>query len=151
MILEAARASLARSGFTISKGPSVLPERAEVSVVVTALPESKQLAEIREAFTALTGFRLTVSSAAMPKSEDRPGRDPIIEIPIHRIRLSGYHQSLSLDPVKLEKAIERARTMGITPPIQVRRVRDGYILSDGLYRMTAAEALGLERIPAVVE
>jgi ParB-like chromosome segregation protein Spo0J len=41
--------------------------------------------------------------------------------------------------------------MGITPPIQVRRVRDGYVLSDGLYRLRAAEALGLERIPALVE
>ncbi len=41
--------------------------------------------------------------------------------------------------------------MGITPPIQVRRVRDGYLLTDGLYRLRAAEALGLERVPAVAE
>jgi ParB-like chromosome segregation protein Spo0J len=65
--------------------------------------------------------------------------------------LNNYHQSLSLDPAKLEKAIQRARMMGINPPIQVRRVRDGYILVDGLYRLRAAEALGLERIPVVVE
>jgi len=58
---------------------------------------------------------------------------------------------LSLDPVKLEKAIERARRMGITPPIQVRRAADGYILLDGLFRLRAAEALGLERISAEVE
>jgi len=33
----------------------------------------------------------------------------------------------------------------------VRRVKDGYILTDGLYRLRAAEALGFERIPALVE
>jgi ParB-like chromosome segregation protein Spo0J len=60
-------------------------------------------------------------------------------------------QALSLDPAKLEKAIERARRMGIAPPIQVRRVADGYILTDGLFRLRAAEALGLERIPAIIE
>ena len=54
-------------------------------------------------------------------------------------------------PIKLEKAIERARLMGITPPIQVRRSKDDYILTDGLYRLRAAQALGLERIPAAVE
>jgi ParB-like chromosome segregation protein Spo0J len=58
---------------------------------------------------------------------------------------------LSLDPAKLEKAIERARLMGIAPPIQVRRIRDGYILTDGLYRLRAAESLQLEIIPAWVD
>ena len=65
--------------------------------------------------------------------------------------LTSYQQSLSIEPTKEEKATERARMMGITPPIQVRRVRDGYLLTDGLYRLRAAEALGLERVPAVVE
>jgi ParB-like chromosome segregation protein Spo0J len=58
---------------------------------------------------------------------------------------------LNLDPARLEKSIERARLMGITPPVQLKRTRDGYLLLDGLYRLRAAEALGLERIPAVVE
>ncbi len=47
--------------------------------------------------------------------------------------------------------LRRARHMGITPPIQARRLRDGYLLTDGLYRLRAAEALGLEKIPALVE
>ena len=75
----------------------------------------------------------------------------MVEIPLARIHLNSYHQSLSLDAEKIEKAVERARTMGINPPIQVRRVRDGYVLVDGLYRLRAAEMLKLERIPAVVE
>jgi len=75
----------------------------------------------------------------------------VVEIPIDRIRLTKTQQALSLDPEKLEKAVQRARAMGINPPVQVRRSRDGYILADGLYRLRAAERLGLERIPAMVE
>jgi ParB family chromosome partitioning protein len=75
----------------------------------------------------------------------------VVEILIQLIKLNRYQQTLSLDPLKLEKATERVRRQGITPPIQVRRVKDGYILLDGLYRLRAAESLGLERIPAVVE
>ena len=76
---------------------------------------------------------------------------PVVEIPIQLIRMNRYQQTLRLDPLKLEQATERARRMGISPPIQVRRVKDGYILVDGLYRLRAAEALGLARLPAVVE
>jgi ParB-like chromosome segregation protein Spo0J len=39
----------------------------------------------------------------------------------------------------------------VAPPIQVRRREDSYLLVDGLYRLRAAEALGLERIQAIVE
>ena len=75
----------------------------------------------------------------------------IVEIPVARIRLNRYQQGLTLDPLKIDKAVERARRMGITPPITVRRAREDYVLVDGLYRLRAAEALGMERIPAVVE
>lgn len=33
----------------------------------------------------------------------------------------------------------------------MRRACEDYVLVDGLYRLRAAEALGMERIPAVVE
>ncbi len=75
----------------------------------------------------------------------------MVNIPLAMVRLSAYQQNLNLEPLKLEKAVERARRMGISPPIQVRRARDRYVLLDGLYRLRAAEALGLERIPALVE
>jgi Cft2 family RNA processing exonuclease len=151
-ILEAARALIARAGLAISKGPSIYPEKAEVSVTLASTPTAEQQAEIAQAFERDTGFGLIMTSpTAKTEHSPRLTSTDVVEIPVARIRLSGYHQSLSLDPAKLEKVIERARTMGITPPIQVRRARDGYILSDGLYRLRAAEALGLERIPAVVE
>jgi ParB-like chromosome segregation protein Spo0J len=57
-----------------------------------------------------------------------------------------------LDAEKSRKAVERAQRAGqISPPVRIRRVRDGYVLADGLYRLRAAQALGWERIAAVVE
>lgn len=158
-ILELARAIFNKAGLVISKGPSIYPEKAEVTLTLAADPGST--AHLAEMFLAQTGYRLIVN---LPKSAltvpSAASSDPtgsiinpanVVEIPINRIHLNVYHQSLSLDPAKLEKAVQRARGMGIDPPIQVRRVRDGYVLADGLYRLRAAETLGLERIPAVVE
>ena len=153
-ILEAARALVARAGLSLSKGPSIYPEKAEVSGVLAGAVSAEQLAAITEAFLGETGFRLTLNAAVQsPVTEHaiRTTSAPIVEIPIKLIRLNGYWQSITLDPAKLEKAVERARQMGITPPIQVRRLRDGYTLVDGLYRLRAAEAIGLEKIPALVE
>ena len=151
-ILEVARALLARAGFTIAKGPSIYPEKAEVGVVLADSPEAEKMAGVAESFIRETGFCLVAASQTL-KVENSQNSKPanFIEIPINRIRLNRSQQTLSLDPAKLEKAIERARRMGIAPPIQVRRAADGYILSDGLFRLRAAEALGLERIPAIIE
>ncbi|MBU2610756.1 MAG: MBL fold metallo-hydrolase [Chloroflexi bacterium] len=175
-ILEIARALLNKSALTIAKGPSIYPEKADVAVTLAVTSAEPDIAELTAAFTAQTGFRLTVTSPtiAQPtepcpeacpacasaagtgeerrdRRRDAPRTTQVVEIPLNRIRLNSHQQSLSLDPAKLQKAIERARLMGITPPIQARRVRDGYILTDGLYRLRAAEALGLERIPALME
>ena len=87
----------------------------------------------------------------LDQTASKTNAENVVEIPLNRIRLNSKHQSLNLDPAKLEKAVQRARSLGINPPILVRRVRDGYVLTDGLYRLRAAETLGLERIPAVVE
>jgi uncharacterized protein len=151
-ILETVRAMIAQEGFNIARGPSIYPEKAEVSLVLTAGPTSDQLAALTSTFEAQTGYRLTVTVPAVKaESTLRPAPANSVDVPLNRIRLSQYHQRLSLDPARLEKNIERARLMGISPPVQLRRTRDGYLLLDGLYRLRAAEALGLERIPAVVE
>lgn len=151
-ILEVARALLAKAGFAIAKGPSIFLEKAEVSVVLAGSPEAEKMLGVTESFIRETGFRL-VATAQTPKVENPPSGKPAnsVEIQINRIRLPRSMQALSLDPAKLEKAIERARRMGIAPPIQVRRAADGYILTDGLFRLRAAEALGLERIPAIID
>ncbi|MGD0006145.1 MAG: hypothetical protein ABSE06_18180 [Anaerolineaceae bacterium] len=48
-------------------------------------------------------------------------------------------------------AVQSARAMRINPPIQAQRFLDGYVLTDGLYRLPTTETLGFECIPAVVE
>jgi Cft2 family RNA processing exonuclease len=152
-ILEAARVLLARPGLMIVKGPSIYPEKAEVAVALTASPPGRELSELLTTFETRTGFRLLINvyqSVTQSPSSKIPASD-IVEIPVNRIRLRAFHQNLALDPGKLDKAIERARRLGTTPPIQVRRASDGYVLIDGLYRLKAAVALGMDRIPAVVE
>ncbi len=151
-ILEAARYLVEQAGWAVLKGPSIYPERGEVTVALSTAPDEAELARLVEACLAQTGFRLAVS-VAQPVSQPAAARSAapdVVEIPLNRIRLRAHQQSLLLDPTRLAKAVERARRMGITPPIEVRRVADGYILLDGLYRLRAAEALHMERIPAIV-
>lgn len=159
-ILETARALLSKAGLTIAKGPSIYPERAEVAASLATAPGDPEA--LAERFFQQTGYRLALTVqpawAQEPQatSSHEQGKPSIensapVEIPLDRIRLNSYHQSLHLDPAKLEKAVQRARAMGIVPPIQVRRARDGYVLLDGLYRLRAAEALGWDRVPAIVE
>jgi len=150
-ILEIARTLLAKNGLVIKKGPSIYCEKSEVNVVLVDAPEAGILAEIMEAFQFQTGFYLNITGATISKSTENAPRNDTIQVPTNRIRLTGYQQSMDIDPAKLEKAIERARRMGVAPPIEVRRITDGYILTDGFYRLRAAEALGFERIPAVVK
>lgn len=151
-ILEIARSLLQKSGSVISKGPSIYIEKAQVSVALTNQMTPAQQAVIRDEFEEQTGFQLIIQS---PPSQPEPGpkstvSDPI-EIPVGLIRLNNYQQSLTLDEGKLEKTIERATRSGISPPVHVRRTRDGYILLDGLYRLQAARILKMEKIPAIVD
>jgi uncharacterized protein len=152
-ISEIARTLLARAGWTASKGPSLYPERAEVTITLANEVEPAEISALATDFERQTGFRLLVNlalpAAATPQA--RPANQDVVEIPLSRIRLGAHQQALKLDAEKVNKAIERARRMGISPPVQVRRVKDGYVLQDGLYRLRAAEALGLRLVPAIVE
>lgn len=115
-------------------------------------PDEDSLLKVASSFVNLTGFQMVISAPQSPAPVIAPsGYLDIVEIPVVRIRLNRYQQGLSLDPLKLDKVVERACRMGITPPITVRRTHEDYVLVNGLYRLRAAEALGLERIPAVVE
>jgi uncharacterized protein len=152
-ISEIARTLLARAGWTASKGPSLYLERAEVTITLANEVEPDGMSALAADFERQTGFRLVVNLALPAAAAPQPqlATQDVVEIPLSRIRLGAHQQALSLDPEKVNKAIERARRMGISPPIQVRRVKDGYVLLDGLYRLRAAEALGFRTVPAIVE
>ncbi len=155
-ISEKALGLLNRAGLAIQKGPSLRLDRSEVVVTLPADPGEETRQVLEEEFERETGYRLALSwpAPAAPAPAGKPAPKPAgdyAEIPVDRIRLRPFHQSLDLSPDKLDKAVERARRMGIVPPIQVRRAGDGYVLVDGLYRLRAAQALGLATIPAEIE
>lgn len=154
-ILEAARALLAGKNIPIAKGPSIYSERAEVALTPGAALDDDMLEETAAEFGELTGYRLVVNTppAAAPRGAgSSAAEEAAVLIPLERVHLRRFQREMALDPAKIEKAVERARRLGkISPPIQVRRVEDGYLLLDGLYRLRAAEALGLKQVPAVVE
>jgi len=152
-ILAAARGAAVEAGWTLLKGPSIFLDRAEVSFSVAAAVEAAARDAVCAHFLQDTGFRLTILEPGpiVPSARNEPGPD-VVEVLIASIRLSAYQQGLSLDADKSRKALERAQRSGqISPPVRLRRVRDGYLLMDGLYRLRAAQALGWERIAAVVE
>jgi len=125
-IVDAARALLARAGWTLVKGPSLFTDRAEVAVTLAETPDEAARAEAAQAFMEQTGYWLTLSAptpAPSPARKDEPLGE-VVEIPVARIRLTAYQQSLTLDPEKARKARERAQREGrIHPPVRVRRVR----------------------------
>ncbi|MCC6189603.1 MAG: ParB N-terminal domain-containing protein, partial [Anaerolineales bacterium] len=152
-LAEAAQVLSARAGWTIVKGPSIYLERSEVAMTLAAAPDPAALAAAAAAFEAQTGFRLAVSGPAVAAAPAPSApREDSVDVPVALIRLTAHQQGLALDAEKTRKAVERAQRAGrISPPVRLRRLRDGYLLLDGLYRLRAAHALGWERVAAVVE
>jgi Cft2 family RNA processing exonuclease len=150
-ILKIAQQLLDQAGLAVTKGPGIHLDKGEVAVTVAEVPGEVEISELNAKLEAQTGFQLKVHQPqTISHHGDKTINPHIVEIPLDRIRLRPYHQNLNLDPAKLDKAVERARLMGIKPPIKVRRGRDEYLLIDGLYRLRAAERLGWNIIPAVV-
>jgi Cft2 family RNA processing exonuclease len=153
-IQEALRVLLAHAGIEILKGPGIYPERAQVVVTAANLPEEDGQADLLIDFEERTGFQLVLQAGASSQKPAQPPASPadVTLVALTRVRLRRFHRELALDPLKIDKAVERARRLGqITPPILVRRLEDGYLLLDGLYRLRAAEKLHLEQIPAIIE
>jgi hypothetical protein len=155
-IQEAARLLADRAGWKIAKGPSIFLDTRLVTIALAEPPKPNVLAQVTAEFNQQTGFQLHVTFAGaapvqQPAASQAASAAPVVEIPITSIRLRPHQQAIQLNPEKLLKTIERARRDGISPPIQVRRLRDGYLLEDGLYRLKAAEALGLNRLPATIQ
>ena len=155
-ILDTARRLLQQQGWHASKGPSIFMDRGEVVVTLLEWPGDEAVKAVEEGFEAEAGYRLTLVAAGN-------GTDPaaaaltansgqVVGIPIERIRLQAKHSSLALNPAKLNKALTRTRRDGVvSPPILVRRLRDEYLLLDGLYRLRAAQTLGHTQIVAEIE
>lgn len=160
-ILDTARRLLQERAWRVAKGPSIFLERGEVGVTLTVAPAADELAALQAAFVAATGHHLLITPTNPPVTPSpispasifpAPAAQPVVEIAVAQIRVRASQQGVALNPAKLDNAIARVRRdHGVRPPIMVRRVRDGYLLVDGLYRLRAAQVVGLERVAAMVE
>lgn len=76
-----------------------------------------------------------------------PGR----EVPVELIRRSPYQPRVKIDPEALEELTRSVQAHGVVQPVIVRPVgADRYELVAGERRWRAAQAAGLETVPAVV-
>ena len=149
-ILEAARLLIEHEQLAVLKRPSIYPEHQDVSVTLAAALAPETQARLVDAFSQQTGFRLRISA---PRPVEPPPAKPpanVLQLAPALIHLSGTQQAVVLNPDKLNKTIERIRRQGIQLPLQVRRTRFGYALVDGLYRLRAAQSLGLTRVPVEI-
>lgn len=151
-IVDAARQLLGQQGWRVVKGPSIFLDRGEVGVTVDG-EVAADMAALTQEFAEQTGFHLEIAASPMParQAAAAPPSDAI-GVAVAQVRLTATQQGLTLNPTKLDNVLLRARRDGeIRPPVVLRRLRDGYLLLDGLYRLRAAQALGHTRIWAVIE
>lgn len=72
----------------------------------------------------------------------------VVRLPVGDIRVEGRLREVRDSFV--ETLILMAEDTGITTPIHVRRVRDGYVLIDGAHRLAAARRMGMADIAALL-
>jgi ParB family chromosome partitioning protein len=79
-----------------------------------------------------------------------PAQAGIIEIAIARVRPNPHQPRKRFDPEGLASLTASIAEHGVLQPILVAEIVDGYQLVAGERRLRAAQAAGLDRIPAVV-
>ena len=79
-----------------------------------------------------------------------PGQGGAVEISIDRVRPNPHQPRKRFDEAGLASLTESITEHGVLQPILVTETVDGYQLVAGERRLRAAQAAGLERIPAVV-
>ncbi|ADU52443.1 parB-like partition protein [Thermaerobacter marianensis DSM 12885] len=76
--------------------------------------------------------------------------EQVEQIPVDRIQPNPYQPRRQFDPEALAELVESVRQHGIVQPLLVRPEGEGYRLVAGERRWRAAQAAGLETVPAVV-
>jgi ParB family chromosome partitioning protein len=79
-----------------------------------------------------------------------PGNTGSVEIPVGRVHPNPYQPRKRFDPDSLAALTDSIATHGVIQPILVTETIDGYQLVAGERRLRAAQAAGLDRIPAVI-
>ncbi len=87
-------------------------------------------------------------SALLPGAAERDVE--FLRLPVHRIRTSPFQPRRTFSPDELHELVESIREKGVLQPVLVRPTPQGYELVAGERRLRAAQAAGVETIPAVV-
>jgi ParB family chromosome partitioning protein len=90
------------------------------------------------------------SGAAGAEPGPAAPREGLPQIPVARIRANPFQPRTTFAPEGLEELRASIATFGVLVPIIVRERADGYELIAGERRWRAAQAAGLETIPAIV-
>jgi ParB family chromosome partitioning protein len=88
-------------------------------------------------------------SALLPGPSER--EPDFLRIPLSEIRGSGQQPRRSFSPEELRDLVESIREKGVLQPVIVRPTTAGYELVAGERRLRAAQAAGVETIPAIVK
>lgn len=88
--------------------------------------------------------------ALFPTAEVAVTGETLREIALSEIRTSPRQTRRAFSPDKLSELASSIEEVGLVQPIVVRQSGDGYELVSGERRLRAFQALGRERIPAVV-
>jgi ParB family chromosome partitioning protein len=87
-------------------------------------------------------------SALLPEPVVRDAE--FLRIPVDRIRTSPFQPRRTFSPEELRELVDSVREKGVLQPVLVRPTPEGYELVAGERRLRAAQAAGIETVPAVV-
>jgi len=88
-------------------------------------------------------------SALLPGTAEREVE--YLRIPVDRIRAGAHQPRHTFAPEELEELVGSIREKGVLQPILVRPAESGYELVAGERRLRAAQAAGVETVPAIVK
>ena len=74
-----------------------------------------------------------------------------LRIAVDRIRTSPFQPRRTFSPEELRELVESVREKGVLQPVLVRPTPQGYELVAGERRLRAAQAAGVETVPAVIK
>lgn len=88
-------------------------------------------------------------SALLPGPVERDAE--FLRIPVDRIRTSPFQPRRTFSPEELRELVDSVREKGVLQPVLVRPTPQGYELVAGERRLRAAQAAGVETVPAVLK
>lgn len=89
-------------------------------------------------------------SALLPGPAERPEVE-FLRIPVQDIRASGHQPRRTFGTDDLRDLVESVREKGVLQPVIVRPTPEGYELVAGERRLRAAQAAGVETVPALIK